>query len=345
MSDTEEVDEYISLGEFLSEHYQQFATMGIFGTISVFLSDGFPRGSETLSARAAIFASLSIFALIAAWVCFQSLDQLLDRVNDTASPFLTDVGFVIIILSTATLTGAIVNAILTYSEIIDFAQLIFIPAIGLLFYSRHFPSSRYDVGDIKAVFIPYWSFVPIIPIAEQLFSNTLRFFYFMSQSNILAYVLTTAFGLCLHLTICESYLGIYRLKENIDLKRPILRPTTLSHNLKELKKIRSKWSFPVSILLGTIGLVIHGIGFTEISNQYTSNIIIFGYSWFIYILVFNIIFSSITAIVIWNCRSVDEVPDSVERIARYIGILLLAGSIIVLLLVHFEIIGEPQWGY
>ncbi|WP_435552771.1 hypothetical protein [Natrinema sp. CGMCC1.2065] len=343
MTEGNDGEEHMSLGEFLEKYYQQFAVMGIFGTVSVFLSDGFPGGSDRLSARAAIFASLSIFALIAAWTCFQALGQLLQKVNNADRPLLTDVGFVVIILSTATLAGAIIDAIFTYSEIMIFAQLVIIPAIGLLIYFRNFPVSRYDVESLKTVFIPYWSFLAMFPMGNGTLEWIYRLFIHISGLNIIALSLATALVLSIHITICESFLGIHRLYSKGISKGSDFRKGSVGQKVKKVKKEGLDWSFPVSVLISSTGITIHLLGFSNISDRYTKPIFFHDIHWAAILTTAVIMFSVGVAATIWNWQDVGEEPKPIRDFLTYASPVILSVSILVVFLAHLEVIGVVQW--
>lgn len=142
MSDSESRP-FMSLGDFLSEYYPHFAIMGIFGTVSVFLSQNFPGGSERLAARGGIVASLVIFSLTSVWLCWKALSELFKEINSGERPLGTEFGYTVIVLCTATLAYSISSAILAYSAVIDLALTIVVPTAGFVAYIRYYPLDRY----------------------------------------------------------------------------------------------------------------------------------------------------------------------------------------------------------
>lgn len=101
------------LGEFLERHYEKFAIMGIFGTVTVFLGSNWPGGSTSLSARVGTVASLLIFALSALWIAVKC--ALLIRAAADEWPGFAEFGYAVILAGTLALSGAVLFASQVYS--------------------------------------------------------------------------------------------------------------------------------------------------------------------------------------------------------------------------------------
>lgn len=137
MSDEESgLDE---LGGFLDTHYEKFAIMGIFGSVTVFLSSNWPGDSANLAARIGIVASLLIFSLSALWIaakCYRLL-----RASTGDWPNVAELGYAVVLTGTMALGGAVLSASQVYSAA---TQLIGEFLLGILFslvYPQIYPGN------------------------------------------------------------------------------------------------------------------------------------------------------------------------------------------------------------
>lgn len=131
MSDKQEA-ELDELGDFLDDHYEKFAIMGIFGTVTVLLSSNWPGSSDSFTARIGTVASLLIFSLAAFWItakCYQEL-----RAHSGRWPQLPEIGYAVILAGTVTLGGAVLFASQIYTVASQLlAEFILVVVLALVY--------------------------------------------------------------------------------------------------------------------------------------------------------------------------------------------------------------------
>ena len=125
------------LGDFLEDHYEKFAIMGIFGTVTVFLSSNWPGGSDNIAARVGIAAALFIFSLSAFWIamkCFQLI-----RAASGEWPGVPEIGYVVVLAGTLSLGGAVLSASQIYTAASQLLGEFALAMILALIYARVYP--------------------------------------------------------------------------------------------------------------------------------------------------------------------------------------------------------------
>lgn len=133
----EQESELDELGNFLEDHYEKFAIMGIFGTITVFLSSNWLGGSDSLVPRVGIIASLSIFALSALWIAMKCYEKL--RASSGHWPRIPEFGYAVIFVGTLALGGAVVSASQVYTATSQLLGEFVLTIMLALVYSRVYP--------------------------------------------------------------------------------------------------------------------------------------------------------------------------------------------------------------
>jgi|GEM_PF-7088992 len=133
-------EDYWTLGEFMEEHYSKFAIMGIFGTVSVFLSGNFPGDTSSIITRTGMFASMVVFGIAALWIFVHASGIVFNELNDTNRPLSTELGFVTLAICTGALVFSLGVAISNFQEITSVALQIAVVISGVLIYLRVYPS-------------------------------------------------------------------------------------------------------------------------------------------------------------------------------------------------------------
>lgn len=98
-----------SVGEFLQEHYEKFAIMGIFVTVSVFFRTTWPGSEDGITRLIATVASLGVFGIVALWIMIASAKEIRQSRHDW--PGLTEAGYAFIMVATGSLGGSVLVGI------------------------------------------------------------------------------------------------------------------------------------------------------------------------------------------------------------------------------------------
>lgn len=157
MSEKSGIDE---LGDFLERHYEKFAIMGIFGSVTVFLATKWPGSSDSLAARVGTVAGLLIFSLSALWIAVKCFQLLRESAGDW--PQVPQLGYAVILAGTLALGSAVLSASRIYTVS---TQLLGEFVLGILFslvYATVYPGDldlpsqdeppRYENITIFAIF-------------------------------------------------------------------------------------------------------------------------------------------------------------------------------------------------
>jgi hypothetical protein len=105
------------LGDFIEYNYEKFAIMGIFGTISVFLLDAWPKSAGSIGARLGTVGSLLIFALASLWIAWRSSAQIGVKTRGADSLDLATFGYAVIFISSLSLSFAVLSAVSEFSQV------------------------------------------------------------------------------------------------------------------------------------------------------------------------------------------------------------------------------------
>lgn len=203
------------LGEFLNDHYPKFAIMGIFGTITVFLIDNWPGGSESTIARIGIIASLLLFSFPALWIITKTFLQI--RENDNQIPTLSEVGYGIICFCTTILLLAISGLFSKYSDVAQFVVEVVFFFLVTLFYMRGYLRG-YDGDDSEEVkgspYIPAFGLWASIYLTFGLFNGELRHITADLLGLDWTFFAPLAIALiALHYIISEGILGVKQITD------------------------------------------------------------------------------------------------------------------------------------
>lgn len=329
-----EDEDSVTFGEFLDNHYRKFAVMGIFGTVSVFLSENFPGGSESLAARSAIFVSLVVFAATAFWICYKTIVELFEGIYNGTRSIISEFGFAVIILCTGTLAISIGSATTTYSEIIRLATPIAVVSAGIILYANVFPIERYNIENASAGEIAYLGLFLTLYIPS-LFSDGVSSLSAVFEYNAVRYAVEFFYLALLHLVVSESILGVFELSlifKNMDTRRVI-------EGLKNPDLHIPKWSHSISVAAGYGILMVALIVLIKHSTG-PGQLYVFGYSWQRLLadvfLMYNII--AVTGTYSIHEEFISE--NSVSKGAQIFNLILIATTSIFILGVIRGWIGE-----
>lgn len=124
-----------TLGEFFDVHYEKFAIMGIFVTVSVFLQSDWPGTSDSLTARLAIVASLAFFTLTSLWIMNASIKQIQYLDNDEW-PGWTEAGYALLTGVTSILAITVGSVTTQFSTSFQIITEIVLLSLLVLAYIR-----------------------------------------------------------------------------------------------------------------------------------------------------------------------------------------------------------------
>lgn len=227
------------LGDFLKEHYEKFAIMGIFGTVTVFLQSRWPTGSESLDARVGTAASLFIFALASLWVAWRASVQIGVKARSGNILGIATFGYAVIFVSSLFLGLAIIDATFVFPTASRFLGEFIIVIVIFTSYIGIHPRIKPQGEEISSV-VALISFLPSIYLVQNIFYTTLK----EISANIVGFELemvsfVTGF-VVFHFIIYESLLGGIALsRENMN-------------NLRN--RITAPWAIRTSILLSVIAV-------------------------------------------------------------------------------------------
>jgi len=259
--------EYWRLGEFMEEHYPLFAIMGIFGTVSVFLSSDFPGGTSALIARAGTFASLVIFGLAAIWIFGRSLGIVFNEHDPKVRPLITELGFVALALCTGVLVASVGVAITNFEEVFEIAGELTVVLVGVVVYLRVYPSDRYSAYGKDAQQIAVVAILLTFFIFMSLSTGVDRFLNDYTTSGYGRLVMIVVVGAILHLGTSEFLRGYF---EMLSMDFNLLSKQTLER--VSSKSILSSWSFSTSAYVSGLGLAVFTTLLYHRSRILTSNL-------------------------------------------------------------------------
>jgi hypothetical protein len=142
----DESDSYTEIGDFLSNQYPKFAIMGVFGTVTLVLSNQDSIEPTPLEIRVGLVSSLLIFSITAFWISWKSLTNIksIGRI-----PKANEVGYILISLSVTTLGLSVISITSAFSTAVQLiAELAFL-AIIILTYLRIYAQG--EVLQLKGV--------------------------------------------------------------------------------------------------------------------------------------------------------------------------------------------------
>lgn len=244
-----------SLSDFLEEHYQLFAIMGIFGTVTVLFAQQWPANSGNEITRMGTVAGLAIFgmtALLISRLCWAEFSDISER-----QPQLSDAGYSIILVCTAALGISVVGAL---SEYIFETQIILelaITVIEILLFAHYFPTARYrdpiEEYDINPDSLLLLSFIGLMFLYPSLKIGVPRFMQSIDLGFLyLAHIF--AIGSLLFITICEGILGIVIIwKQRSDISP---------------EKIASDWPMSASLSICFISIIFLSIYTGEMASSH-----------------------------------------------------------------------------
>ena len=227
----------------MEEHYQKFAIMGIFGTVSVFLSGNFPGENSAMVARIGTFASLIIFSLAAIWICFHAFGIVFNEFAQGRRPLPTEIGFIVLALCTGALVYSIGAAITNYEEVYTASRQLAVILVIIVVYIRVFPLSELSTDSKSGQ-----NMVPMGMILAFLFLVSLSTGGDLILNSITSYeTIRIAVGAAgagiLHIYCCLSVRGYIRILQERDL-------SFYTEQINELIQTRTLpvWSIDTSAL-------------------------------------------------------------------------------------------------
>ncbi|WP_408960159.1 hypothetical protein [Natrinema sp. 74] len=346
--DTESEDNYLSTGDFLDEYYSQFAIMGIFGTVSVFLTSNFPDGTSRLVARSAIFASLTIFGFTAFWLCWRALTELLSNLHEGTRPITTEFGYTVIVLCTGTLCLAIGSAITTYTDVVQLAISIGVLAAGLVLYIRRFPNERYRGTKMDPAGVAMAAGFIVFFATTSLERGIYRALDTHFSSSFETDVVFVLFAALVHLTVCEAVSTVFKseLPANIDLHR--IRTVGAQPRQLWARAVsywQRQWPFHVSVTVCCVDLAILILGIDAVADRAVESPVIYmiaGYDWqtFVFYLMFAV--TAIVAGLLW-CYPETEDAKAIRRAwGKPLAVTVTVGIVSIVGLAWIGVIGGPS---
>lgn len=230
------------LGGFLDTHYEKFAIMGIFGSVTVFLSSNWPGGSTSLAARIGIVASLLIFSLSALWIAAKCYRLLRASAGDW--PDLPELGYAVILTGTMALGGAVLFASQVYSAATQLIGEFLLGILVSLVYPQIYPGDldlpsqeeppRYEIITTFAVFGGAYFVVSVYgPTLRSLTRSA------FGLDFVLVAPLILLFGF-VFFAVRESLIGVIQIVENG------------VSNLQN--RVRGRWHVRTSLAICTISI-------------------------------------------------------------------------------------------
>lgn len=170
----ENTDKNISeLGEldvFLRDHYEKFAVMGIFGTVSLFIGSGRLISKSSLAARLGMISGVSVFALSAFLIAVAARKELI-KIQRT-KPSLAHFGYAIILVSTGTLSLSVLSITGIYSQASKIVFDLIAGVILIVIYFGYYPGELRVKDDVdknaKLSFITFSSFLASAPFVNNI---------------------------------------------------------------------------------------------------------------------------------------------------------------------------------
>lgn len=237
----EELDE---LGDFLSDHYHKFAIMGIFGTVTVFLTDNWPNGIEGISARIGVVASLALFLLAAVWIVIKTFLHLRDSGNQI--PTVAEIGYGVICLSTAILVIAVSSVFYQFDDATQIVSEGAVSFMVIIFYLRTYLRGFDDeLEDPKGN-----PFVPVVGLGIG-FYLVLDVFY-----NELRQLTASVLGLdwTLFAPLAVAFVGAHYLVSEGLLG--ILNVMRMGKEAGRLRDLRSVWRVRTSLAVSLMAVAV-----------------------------------------------------------------------------------------
>lgn len=131
------------VGSFLDAHYEKFAIMGIFGSVTVFLTN-WPGGEDSWAYRFGIVASISIFALASGWLALKSAGQ----IGDTDGlPSFSEVSYILISLCSTMLFFAVLSGTTLFTEAAQITAELAAVIVALIIYARFTPQTVFSLQE------------------------------------------------------------------------------------------------------------------------------------------------------------------------------------------------------
>jgi len=204
--------DFWTIGSYLEKNYSKFAIMGIFGTVTVFLSSNFPGNTSSIVVRAGTFASLVIFGLAAVWIFTNSINIVLEEHNNGRS-LSTELGFITLSFCTGVLCISIGVAITNFNEVFSIAQQIGIALLIAVIYIRMYPSERFKTPIDSAENIGVISVLSVFLIIS-IYQSQLIVIISEREPYVQTGILSaTAAGV--HLLSTEALLGIFKFIDSM----------------------------------------------------------------------------------------------------------------------------------
>ena len=338
-SDSEsENEDYWTLGDFMEDHYSQFAIMGIFGTVSVFLSSNFPGGTSSVVARTGTFASLVIFGLAAIWIFVHALGIVFNELNTEGRPISTELGFVTLVLCTGALVFSIGVAITNFTEVFTNARRLAVIVFGAIVYLRIFPIERISIAGKGAEEIAFAGILSVLLLYLSLPAGIDRILSQHTDTVFTRIVLTTAGAALLHLPISVGFKGYNKLLHDVDF-------SSIQERIGSTIRDREfpEWPFSIAIFVALVGFGIYSysmydiLGVAKINYGYKA---ILGLHWEVFAVYHLIAISS----VVW-LKLITDSGDPEGYLFERINPFLLAGGYLSLLGAEIILVYFGQLGY
>jgi len=338
-SDPESENEnYWTLGDFMEDHYSQFAIMGIFGTVSVFLSSNFPGGTSSVVARTGTFASLVIFGLAAIWIFVHALGIVLNELNTEGRPISTELGFVTLVLCTGALVFSIGVAITNFTEIFTNARRLAIIVFGAIVYLRIFPIERISSAGQGVEEIAFAGILAVLLLYLSLPTGIDRILSQYTDTVFTRIALTTAGAALLHLPISVGFKGYNEIIHDTD-------SSSIGEYIQSTIRNREfpEWRFSIAIFVALVGFGIYSyslyktLGVEEISSGYKA---ILGMHWEVFVLYHLVAISC----VVW-LKLITDSGDPEGYLFERLNPFLLTGGYISLLTAEILLVYFGQLGY
>lgn len=231
MSDSEE-DSYIpGVGDFLKAHNEIFAIMGIFGTVSVFLSQSEGVLIEPFD-RVGVFVSLIIFLVAGTWIVRESFNSLISHVGERK--IRSEIGLGLILFGSFLLSLSIGVSIVDRFESILISLIpFFLIFIGIIGDIHIYPTERYRYEDAESL-VPEFSAMLSVLLIVVLFDGLTSLIRYDIGTGfmvgILAIIISIITAIAGHIMLSEALIGIFVFEDLVKAiskirKTPRILPT------------------------------------------------------------------------------------------------------------------------
>ncbi|WP_152423052.1 hypothetical protein [Haloarcula argentinensis] len=231
--DTSEKREVTTFGAFLSDHYQQFAIMGIFATVSAFFSGSLQQNTAPPSGtRAGLIASLLLLAAVTIWVTYQALAELSFIGN---MPLTTEFGLATLVLTGGTLLYSVAARVSQFEITLIFANLMLFVGAIIIIVGR-FPKETYNNVIENAqitplAFITSFFYLIFLKYPEYIESTTTS--ALPEPLNVINIITLSLTFSCISLPLAEAFLGlnISQVTRFRSITERLYRPFLLSESI------------------------------------------------------------------------------------------------------------------